>query len=147
MKVSKKHLLEWLTAEQAEKQAKTDFVSYYKFMWVNLAFGVLSLVFGIATNQILLITAGVLWAIAPMFAWYISREIKKVLAIEKISAKEKEYLIEIGKKTWQYFKDNINEENNFLAPDNYQEDRVNKVARKNINNKHWTWNAFSNFCI
>ena len=115
MKVSKKHLLEWLTAEQAEKQAKTDLVSYYKFMWMNLVFGVLSLVFGIIA--------------------------------EKISQKDKEYLIEIGKKTWQYFKDNINEENNFLAPDNYQEDRVNKVARKNINNKYRSWNAFSNFCI
>ena len=128
MKISKKHLLEWLTAEQAEKQAKTDLVSYYKFMWMNLVFGILSLAFGIVTNQILLITAGALWAIAPIFAWYISKEIKKVLAIEKISTKDKEYLIEIGKKTWQYFKDNINEENNFLAPDNYQEDRINKVA-------------------
>jgi len=147
MKVSKKHLLEWLTAEQAEKQAKTDLVSYYKFMWANLVFGILILAFGIVSSQILLMAAGVLWIIAPIFAWYISKEIKKVLAIEKISAKDKEYLIEIGKKTWQYFKDNINEENNFLAPDNYQEDRVNKVARKNINNKYRAWNAFSNFCI
>ena len=128
MKVSKKHLLEWLTAEQAEKQAKTDFVSYYKFMMSNLVFGFWSLVFGIAVNQILLIIAGILWVIAPVLAWYISKEIKKVVAIEKVSKKDKEYLIEIGKKTWQYFKDNINEENNFLAPDNYQEDRVNRVA-------------------
>ncbi|MBQ3145089.1 MAG: hypothetical protein IJB90_00625 [Clostridia bacterium] len=147
MKVSKKHLLEWLTAEQAEKQAKTDFVSYYKFMMSNLVFGILSLAFGIVTNQILLIIAGILWVIAPVLAWYISKDIKKILAIEKVSKKDKEYLIEIGKKTWQYFKDNINEENNFLPPDNYQEDRVNKVARKNIDNKYRTWNAISNFCI
>ena len=147
MKASKKHLLEWLTAEQAEKQAKTDLVSYYKFMCINVVFGILFLVFGILEGQMIGIIFGFIWLLAPIFAWYISKEIKKVLAIEKISAKEKEYLIEIGKKTWQYFKDNINEENNFLAPDNYQEDRVNKVARKNINNKYRAWNAFSNFCI
>ncbi len=128
MKVSKKHLLEWLTAEQAEKQAKTDLVSYYKFMWANLVFGILSLAFGIVTNQILLIIVGALLGVAPIFAWYISKDIKKVLAIEKVSEEDKQYLIEIGKKTWQYFKDNIDEENNYLAPDNYQEDRINKVA-------------------
>ena len=128
MKVSKKHLLEWLTAEQAEKQAKTDLVSYYKFMYVNVVFGILILVFGILAGQIICIIFGIIWLLAPISAWYISKEIKKVLAIEKISGKDKEYLIEIGKKTWQYFKDNINEENNFLAPDNYQEDRVNKIA-------------------
>jgi len=130
MKASKKHLLEWLTAEQAEKQAKTDLVSYYKFMCINVVFGILFLVFGILEGQMIGIIFGFIWLLAPIFAWYISKEIKKVLAIEKISAKEKEYLIEIGKKTWQYFKDNINEENNFLPPDNYQEDRLNKVASR-----------------
>lgn len=147
MNISKKHLLEWLTAEEAEKQAKTDLVSYYKFMWPNVVFGILSLLFGIFAKQITGIIFGIVWGLAPIFAWNISKDIKQVLAVEKISKQDREYLLEIGKKTWQYFKDNINEENNFLPPDNYQEGRVNKIARKNINNKYRTWNACCDFCI
>lgn len=147
MNISKKHLLEWLTAEEAEKQAKTDLVSYYKFMWPNIVFGILSLLFGTFAKQIAGIIFGIVWGLAPTFAWHISKDIKQISAVEKISKQDREYILEIGKKTWQYFKDNINEENNFLPPDNYQEGRTNKIARKNVNNKHGTWNACCNFCI
>ena len=130
MKISKMHLLEWVTAEAAEKQAKTDCFSYYKLMNANIVFGILALAFGIFLNQIFAIFIGVLWLIGPTFAWYISRDIKHTKTVEKVSSKEKQYIIEIGKKIWQYFKDNINEENNFLPPDNYQEDRRNKIAAR-----------------
>ncbi|MBQ2916735.1 MAG: hypothetical protein IJE59_00920 [Clostridia bacterium] len=128
MSISKMNLLEWLTAEEAEKQAKTDLISYYKFMFMNLVFGVLSLVFGIFTIEVTAIILGTIWLVAPTFAWYISKDIKEKLALEKISRNDKEYILEIGKKTWQYFKEYINEENNFLPADNYQEERKNKIA-------------------
>ena len=128
MNISRMNLLEWLTAEEAEKQAKTDLISYYKFMYVNLAFGVLSLVFGIFTNQITAIILGAIWLFAPAVAWYISKDIEEKLAIEKVSKNDKEYILEIGERTWQFFKEYINEENNYLPPDNYQEGRKNKIA-------------------
>ena len=128
MNISRMNLLEWLTAEEAEKQAKTDLISYYKFMYVNLVFGILSLVFGIFTNQITAIILGAIWLSAPTVAWYISKDIEEKLAVEKVSKNDKEYILEIGKKTWQFFKQYINEENNYLPPDNYQEGRKNKIA-------------------
>lgn len=130
MKISKMNLLEWTTSEEAEKQAKTDFVSYYKLMYINLVFGVLSFVFGIFANEIAGLILGIIWLTAPGIAWYISKDIKKELAKEKISKAEKEYILEIGKKTWKYFEEYINEENNFLPPDNYQEERKNKIAQR-----------------
>ena len=129
-KISKKNLLEWLTAEEAEKQAKTDLISYYKFMWPNIIFGLLFLTLGIFTNEIISIIGGITWGLGPIFAWYISKESKKQKSIQKVSKEEKEYILDIGRKTWQYFKDNINEENNFLPPDNYQEERKNKIAAR-----------------
>ena len=128
MKISKMNLLEWITAEEAEKQAKTDLISYYKLMFANILFGVLSFGFGVFYNQLTAIVLGFVWLIAPIFAWYISKDIKQQLAIEKISNKDREYIIEIGKKTWQYFKEYINEENNYLPPDNFQEGRKNEIA-------------------
>ena len=44
---SKKHLLEWTTAEEAEKSAKTDWLSYNKNMWFNLACGIALIIFAI----------------------------------------------------------------------------------------------------
>ena len=128
MSISKINLLEWLTAEEAEKQAKTDLISYYKFMYMNLIFGILSFVFGIFANQMIGFILGIVWIVAPGIARYISRDIEQELAIEKVSKNDKEYILEIGEKTWQYFKEYINEENNYLPPDNYQEGRKNKIA-------------------
>ena len=130
LNISKKHLLEWMTAEQAEQQAKTNLISYFKFMYANLVFGIWNFIFGIATNRILIVVLGFLWLFAPIIAWYISKDIKEVKPIEKISNQDKDYLMKIAKKIWQYFKDNLNEENNFLPPDNYQEDRQKKIASR-----------------
>ena len=44
---SKKHLLEWTTAEEAEKNSKTDLISYNKNMWFNLACGIALIIFAI----------------------------------------------------------------------------------------------------
>ena len=128
MKISKMNLLEWTTAEEAEKLAKTDMISYYKLMYINVIFGVLFLVFGLFIKQILYIILGLLWIIGPYIACNISKDKKEILPVQKLINRDKEYILEIGEKTWNYFKDYINEENNFLPPDNYQEGRKNKIA-------------------
>ena len=129
-KVSKEHLLEWLTAEEAEKQAKTDIVSYYKFMWTNVLFGILILLTGIFTKQIFEVILGVIWLFGPIEAYYLSKDANKIEAVEKISKQDKDYLLETGKKIWNFFNDTMNEENNFLPPDNYQEDRKEVIAKR-----------------
>ena len=136
--VSKKHLLEWTTAEEAEKLAKTDLVSYYKNMFSNVIFGFLgilySLVFPSKMISFFVLLLSILWLISPTLYWYISK--KQIEEKQEISKKDKEYLLEIGKKTWQYFKDSMTEENHYLPPDNYQEGRkqafVNRTSSTNI---------------
>ena len=60
--------------------------------------------------------------------WYISKEIKSINKINELKEEDKNYILEIGKKTWQYFKDNLNQNTNYLPPDNYQEDRKPKIV-------------------
>ena len=45
-----------------------------------------------------------------------------------LSEDQKKHLLEIAEKTWNFFSENMNKENNYLPPDNYQEDRKEKVA-------------------
>ena len=126
--ISHKHLLEWTTSEQAEKQAKTDVFSYYNQMAVNVLAGIVSIGIGFLTVSPTAVFLGVFWAIMPTIMWYISRKIEKEQPIDKLNDKEKEYVLEIGKRTWSFFETYLTEENNYLVPDNYQEDRKEKIV-------------------
>lgn len=123
MRISKKHLLEWVTSEEAEALNKTDLKSYYTNMTANVVLGILALIFGYANSNILILILSILWLLAPLGMWFISKKEKKTDKLEELEKEDKEYLLEIGKRTWEFFKDNINEKNNYLPPDNYQEDR------------------------
>ena len=138
--VTQKHLLEWMTAEEAEKNAKKDLFSYYKNMISNVILGVLTLamlfILPLKFSNIFILLFGLLWTITPAVMWQISKEYKVTPQLEKLNDADKEYLLNLGKKTWQYFKEFINEKSNFLPPDNYQEDRkpklVNRTSPTNI---------------
>ena len=123
--ISKKHLLEWTTAEEAEKNSKTDIVSYYKNMWPNLVLGVILLLLSYANPWVIILSLG--WIITPSVMKLISKKEKYTPAIEYLSQKDKEYMLEIGRRTWSYFKENLTEKSNFLPPDNYQEDRKEQL--------------------
>ena len=126
--ISHKHLLEWTTSEEAEKQAKSDLLSYYNQMIVNVLVGFISIGLGIIKNNLWATFLGIFWLLIPLCMWYISKERKKDLAIEKLDIKEIEYIKEIGKKTWEFFETYLTEQYNYLITDNYQEDRKEKIV-------------------
>lgn len=126
--ISHKHLLEWTTSEEAEKQSKSDIVSYYNQMAINILAGVISIGFGLLKSSVFAILLGILWILTPAIMWYISKKIEKEKAINQLNSKEKAYVLEIGKRTWDFFETYLTEENNYLIPDNYQEDRKIKIV-------------------
>ena len=128
--ISHKNLLEWTTSEEAEKQSKTDLFSYYNQMFVNILAGIITIVISILKINIFGGIIGLLWIWIPSVMWYISREEKKDNKIEELNEEEKKYLLEIGKKTWDFFEDFLDKEYNYLITDNYQEDRKNKIVAR-----------------
>ncbi len=132
MAISKKHFLEWMTAEEAEKLTQKDIGSYYKNMIWNVIAGVVGFValFFLKNNPytIFLFMLSSLWLIAPAMMWYIGKEIKVTDKLQEVSKENQEYLLEIGRKTWQYFKENCNQKSHYLPPDNYQADRNPKIV-------------------
>ena len=123
---SHKHLLEWMTSEEAEKQAKEDLASYIKQMIVNVIIGLICLL----TGNMFFICLGIYWVITPGIMWYISKRKKEEKPIEELNANEKEYIKEIGKRTWDFFNTYLIKENNYLITDNYQEDRKEKIVQR-----------------
>ena len=127
MIISKKHLLEWMSSEEAEKTSKVDLLSYYKEMYINVILGItIILINNQCIYQVLL---GILWIIAPIIMNKISIE-KEDKKIDEITNEEKNYLLKIAKSTWNYFENYLTKENNYLIPDNYQEDRKEKIVTR-----------------
>lgn len=128
VKVTKRHLLEWCTAEEAEKTGKTDLFSYYKTMIINVICAIIMLLW----SPIL----SLFWIIGPLMMWYISKENKENSKLSELTEDDKNYIIQVGKETWSFFEEYINKQNNFLPPDNYQEERsfetVNRTSSTNI---------------
>ena len=126
MKISKRKLLEWVTSEEAEKNSNTDIVSYYKLMFINWISG--SIISGISIYflNIWWTLLGILWVITPWIMCDISKE--KIVKKKRLNKEQEKYIKDVALKTFNYFKDNIIEENNYLIPDNYQEDRKQKYV-------------------
>ena len=124
--ISHQHLLEWMTSEEAEKLSKTSISNYYKMMFLNVLLGTLIIAVSAVNNNLLLTIIGILWIITPYIMCKISlipEKTKKTLKEE-----DKQYLKQVAQKTWQFFKDNLTPENNYLITDNYQEDRKQLVV-------------------
>ncbi len=128
--ITHKNLLEWTTSEEAEKTCRNDLISYYKNMFINSLAGIIAIIIYSKDKSILALILGILWIITPWIMCYISKEKSKRKGVELLENKEQEYILEVGKKTWEYFETYLNEKNNYLIPDNYQEGRKNKIVER-----------------
>ena len=125
--ISKKKLLEWTTAEEAEAMKHNNLDAYVRYMFPNLIFAVLINAFEAKIFAILL---GVLWLIGPIIFLKLGREIPEKDPLKKIDKKHQNYILDIAHNTWNYFKEYLIKENNYLPPDNYQENRKNKIVTR-----------------
>lgn len=126
---SKKNLLQWVTAAEAEASSGKTLYSYFKNMYsgsfIGLLIGFVSYFYSSKAFMIMLPSV-LVWFISPIFAYWISKEI--YIPKEELSHEEEKYLRRIARKTFAYFEDFVNEKTNYLAPDNFQESPYIGVA-------------------
>lgn len=123
-------MLEWITAADAENMLGKDLKCYLKEMVVSPIMGILIIIVSFIFNKAYLktaITLFIAWTLAPFVAYFISKtpESKEIV----IKTNEKNILNDIAKRTWSFFNTYMNKENNYLPPDNYQENKKNLVTR------------------
>ncbi|AQS12000.1 N,N'-diacetylchitobiose phosphorylase [Clostridium saccharobutylicum] len=129
--ISKKNLLEWESSDLVEKRYSNSFGSYLRRMWISPIMGLVILYLSIYNSIgviIYSIVVAALWIVSPYVAYCISRKTDK----DKFDLKnqEKSYLRQISRRIYAYYEDFVNEENNYLAPDNYQEKPFKGVAHR-----------------
>ena len=131
MFVSKKKLLNWITAEEIEKTSKNTLGSYIKGFKVNYIFAILLILSCLKFRQDNIIMASIIafiWFFAPILMRVISKRI--VVNKEHLGDEEKEEIKDIAVRTWRYFDDLLVEESNYLIPDNFQFNRDKKIDYK-----------------
>ena len=129
--ISKKNLLEWQTAADVESKLKRGMKDFISFMWQGSAIALLILAVSFLNSTeagLLILPSCILWFLSPVVAYYISSDIP--LTRLDINKEDTHLLRILSRKTWAYFEDFVNKENNWLAPDNYQADPPNGVATR-----------------
>ena len=123
--ISHKNLLNWITAEEVEKTVRGDLVSYLRNFVPNLVVVVLLLIYGLITNNYIADLLALSFLTAPFILYFVSRDIDHDRI--ELNAKKINEIEEVALHTWNYFSDNLKEEYNYLIPDNYQENREQKL--------------------
>ena len=130
--VSRRHLLEWVTAAQAESASRHDRKAYLRLMWpvVFLVGELVSLILWLNPSA-LMVAAPFLaaWACSPLVAHWVSRRLPPAVG-QPLSPKDVREARLVARRTWRYFETFAGEEDNWLPPDNFQEDPQPMVAHR-----------------
>jgi cyclic beta-1,2-glucan synthetase len=121
--VSRRYLLEWMTAAQAGRSTRPDVLQHYLSMLPGLSLGLAASGLAWALNTEvwpLPMGFGLLWALAPALARAISLPQVRATAAALTPDQAQELRL-IGRSTWRYFETFVTPEDNFLPPDNFQE--------------------------
>lgn len=129
--VSKRHLLEWMTAHAAEVKARTGLRTIVREMWISpvlaLATGTLLVGLEIPVPLAAWPLLG-LWVVGPVVAWVLSRPLKGRRI--QFSQNDARFLREIARRTWAFFDHFVGPSQNWLPPDNFQEQPHNRVTER-----------------
>ncbi len=131
MLVSRRHLLEWTPSSALERKKGIRLSNAFQTMWISPVLALLILIGLIAYYPSALFSAApliVLWLCAPVITWVVSRP--PAPGKNLLNAAQVSFLRKIARKTWGFFERFVSQEDNWLPPDNYQEQPKEVVAHR-----------------
>ena len=130
--VTRRNLLEWVTAAQTTVGPLPDLAGFYRQMAGGVALGAaagLLLVTRPLEVQLLALPFVVSWILAPALARFTSLLPTTDGRIE-VSDKDARLLRVIARRTWRFFETFVTPDDHMLPPDNFQEDPKPVVAHR-----------------
>ncbi|WP_254473576.1 GH36-type glycosyl hydrolase domain-containing protein [Bartonella sp. B1098] len=131
MTISRQHLLEWKTS--AATKSMPNSLRFYVFTMAPASLiGALALTLPLFFDNFASFIAlpfGIAWFFSPFIAWVVSQPSTFQDSLE-LSSKDEKILRSIARRTWLYYATFVNEQNNYLPPDNFQEDPEPLVAQR-----------------
>ena len=130
--VSHRHLLDWVTAAQAQVGPRLDLAGFYRQMSGGVALGIVAaaVVWWTGMDAWPLAAAFVTaWIAAPVIARWTSLS-PLVAGRLPVSAADARALRLVARRTWRFFETFVTPADHMLPPDNFQEDPKPVVAHR-----------------
>ena len=128
MAVSRRQLLQWTTAAQAQSAARYTLRTFIRQHRTTSAVAMLLAVAALLSPHP---WAGLglflMWALAPVSAWWASLP---AAPANLLNAQQKAYLQTLARQTWGFFEECVGETDHFLPPDNLQLEPERMVAHR-----------------
>ena len=128
---TKKNLLEWNPSGNEWGGNSTSLLASYSVMWIEVFLSVTVCVYLAISAPLKLASAGpiaILWFLAPFITWKVSQPLAKQIA--SLSRQQTIFLRKVARKTWSFFERFAGPEDNWLPPDNYQEQPIAEIAHR-----------------
>lgn len=129
---TRRNMLEWVTAADMESILKNDFKSSVRRMWMAYPAFILIIILPLLLYNpqylFLSIPIGLLWFVSPIAAYITGKPTRHKKEI--ITEEDRFKLRRLARKTWRYFEDFAVKEDNYLPPDNYQEEPPKGAAHR-----------------
>ncbi|MBI4952336.1 MAG: cyclic beta 1-2 glucan synthetase [Myxococcales bacterium] len=129
--VTRRKLLEWRTAADAQASARRCLGGAYLSMWAAPAAAAASAAgVGLLAPGALPVVSPVLalWALAPVFTWWASQPLRRTP--HRLVADDVAFLRGVARRTWRFFETFVGVEDHYLPPDNFQEDPPRGAAHR-----------------
>ncbi|WP_305804823.1 glycoside hydrolase family 94 protein [Stenotrophomonas sp. YIM B06876] len=122
MAISHRHRLQWNASRETERTSTASLAGHYRLMWIAPGLA-LALLPALALQRPAALTVAapvlLLWLLAPALAWWVGRPSGR--AEFAPSAIELRFLRALARKTWGFFEAHVGPQDNWLPPDNVQE--------------------------
>ena len=130
--ITRRNLLEWAPAALAGRIVGGGIRGSYRRLWRPVALAGSTLAVVIVLRPPALAAAlplVALWAASPLLAWWLSLP-TRTEEPEELSAEDERELRRIARESWRYFEETVVAEENWLPPDNVQEDPAPRIAHR-----------------
>ncbi len=128
---TRKKLLEWVSAAETERKMRGDFTSFLSFMLAAEVLTLIALALTLALRPAALPVMGALsaiWLLSPLIAYWVSKP--RLMQREVFNEEDAKFARLIARRTWRFFETFVGPDDNWLPPDNFQEDPTPVVAHR-----------------
>jgi cellobiose phosphorylase len=129
---TRRRLLEWQTASDAEGTARADLLGFVRAMWIAPTIGLVSLAallsVGAGGAVLWMAPLALSWVLAPWLAWWISLPLD--VSQPEFSHSQRTFLRRTARRTWLFFEELVTAQEHWLPPDNFQETPHPRTARR-----------------
>jgi hypothetical protein len=126
-----RRLLEWNPSGGPGRDDGSDLFASTQSMWSGPAIVIIAVTGLTLSRPASLAVAGpafILWFASPAIAWWISLPLSRRRA--RLTAVQTTFLRNLSRKTWAFFETFVSAEDNWLPPDNFQENPAGIIAHR-----------------